>query len=47
MKKCRIWVTDDVSRSAELPMWEGLNWTGICSGARIVRKDDLGGENSQ
>jgi hypothetical protein len=42
MEKLRIWVTDDVSGSAELPMREGLEWAEISSGARVVRKHDLG-----
>jgi len=31
--KLNEWVTNHVSRSAELAMWEGLCWTEISSGA--------------
>jgi len=42
MQKLNEWMTDNVSRGAELAMWERLRWTEINSGARVVRKDDLG-----
>ncbi len=41
VKKLRIRVADDVGRSAELPMREGLDWAEISGGARVVGKDDL------
>jgi hypothetical protein len=41
MKKCRIGVTDNVGRGAELSMWKGLNWAEVSSGAREVGKYDL------
>ena len=42
MKKFHVGVTDDVGCGAELPMWEGLSWAEISSGARVVGKYDLG-----
>ena len=42
MEKLDIWVTDDISCGAELPMREGLDRTEISSGARVVGKDNLG-----
>lgn len=42
MEKFHEWVTNHVSCSAELAMGEGLCWTEISGGTRVVGKDDLG-----
>lgn len=42
MEKFHEWVTDHVSRGAELAMRERLGWAEISSRARVMGKDDLG-----
>jgi hypothetical protein len=42
MEKFHEWVTNYIGCGAQLAMREGLCWTEISSGSRVVRKDDLG-----
>ena len=42
MDKFHEWVTNYVGCGAELAMREGLCWTEISSGTRVMGKDDLG-----